>query len=64
MLGLPNKGSQVVDKLGNIPGFKLVNCPAGIQLGTTKKVYQIVLVRLILSWVLLLAHVASIPFFH
>ena len=34
MLGPPNKGSQVVDKLGNIPGFKLINGPAGVQLGT------------------------------
>jgi hypothetical protein len=37
MLGPPNKGSQVVDRLGNIPGFKLINGPAGIQLGTTKQ---------------------------
>lgn len=37
MLGPPNQGSQVVDKLSNIPGFKLVNGPAGIQLGTTKQ---------------------------
>ncbi len=37
MLGPPNKGSQVVDKLGNIPGFKLINGPAGMQLGTTKQ---------------------------
>lgn len=34
MLGPPNKGSQVVDKLKNIPGFKLINGPAGMQLGT------------------------------
>ncbi|MDO7597475.1 MAG: alpha/beta hydrolase [Pseudomonadota bacterium] len=37
MLGPPNKGSQLADKLGKIPGFKLVNGPAGIQLGTTKQ---------------------------
>ena len=36
MLGPPNKGSQVVDNLRNLPGFKLINGPAGIQLGTTE----------------------------
>ncbi len=36
MLGPPNKGSQVVDNLRNMPGFKLINGPAGIQLGTTE----------------------------
>ncbi len=34
MLGPPNKGSQVVDSLRFVPGFKLFNGPAGIQLGT------------------------------
>tara|TARA_R110001606_G_scaffold399310_1_gene584738 strand:+ start:64697 stop:65293 length:597 start_codon:yes stop_codon:yes gene_type:complete len=34
MLGPPNKGSQVVDRLKHAPGFKLINGPAGIQLGT------------------------------
>jgi len=34
MLGPPNKGSEVVDRLKNIPGFKLINGPAGMQLGT------------------------------
>lgn len=34
MLGPPNKGSQIVDKLGHFPGFKFLNGPAGMQLGT------------------------------
>ncbi len=34
MLGPPNKGSEVVDKLGNLPGFHLLNGDAGLQLGT------------------------------
>ena len=34
MLGPPNKGSQVTDKLKNVPGYKLINGPAGMQLGT------------------------------
>ena len=34
MLGPPNQGSQVVDKLKDMPGFKLINGPAGRQLGT------------------------------
>lgn len=34
MLGPPNKGSEVVDKLGNIPGFHYINGDAGMQLGT------------------------------
>jgi pimeloyl-ACP methyl ester carboxylesterase len=37
MLGSPNKGSQVVDKLHKVPGFKLINGPAGMQLGTGKR---------------------------
>ncbi|MFT7186000.1 MAG: pimeloyl-ACP methyl ester carboxylesterase [Pseudohongiellaceae bacterium] len=36
MLGPPNKGSQVVDRLTNLPGFKTVNGPAGTQLGTSE----------------------------
>ena len=34
MLGPPNGGSEVVDSLKNLPGFELLNGPAGIQLGT------------------------------
>jgi len=34
MLGPPNRGSEVVDKLGNIPGFHFINGDAGMQLGT------------------------------
>ena len=35
MLGPPNKGSQVVDRLKNLPGFQLLNGPSGMQLGTS-----------------------------
>ena len=34
MLGPPNKGSEVVDRLGGMPGFELLNGVAGKQLGT------------------------------
>ena len=37
MLGPPNKGSQIVDKLHQLPGFKLINGPAGLQLGTDQQ---------------------------
>lgn len=36
MLAPPNKGSEVVDRLRNVPGFEAVNGPAGMQLGTDK----------------------------
>ena len=34
MLAPPNQGSEVVDGYKNIPGFRLLNGPAGMQLGT------------------------------
>jgi hypothetical protein len=34
MLGPPNKGSEIVDKLGRVPGFHFINGDAGMQLGT------------------------------
>jgi len=34
MLGPPNQGSEVVDTLKDLPGFELLNGPAGMQLGT------------------------------
>lgn len=37
MLGPPNKGSEIVDKLKNIPGFEFINGPAGSELGTEKE---------------------------
>lgn len=36
MLSPPNQGSEVVDKLKHMPGFTLLNGPAGHQLGTDK----------------------------
>ena len=34
MLGPPNKGSEVVDKLRDFPGFHFINGDAGLELGT------------------------------
>lgn len=34
MLGPPNNGSEVVDRLGNFPGFHFIYGDAGLQLGT------------------------------
>lgn len=34
MLGPPNQGSEVVDKLKGLPGFYMLNGDAGMQLGT------------------------------
>lgn len=36
MLGPPNKGSEVVDKLSGVPGYYFINGDAGMQLGTKK----------------------------
>ncbi len=34
MLGPPNQGSEIVDALGEFPGFEFLNGPAGKMLGT------------------------------
>ncbi len=35
MLGPPNQGSEVVDALKGVPGYDLINGPAGQELGTS-----------------------------
>lgn len=37
MLGPPNQGSELVDTLNAIPGFRLLNGQAGVQLGTDEQ---------------------------
>jgi len=37
MIAPPNQGSEVVDNLRNFPGFKMLNGPAGLQLGTDEE---------------------------
>ncbi len=36
MLGPPNQGTEVVDKLGDFPGFRFFHGEAGLELGTGK----------------------------
>lgn len=37
MLGPPNNGSEVVDNFKDVPGYELLNGPAGMQLGTREE---------------------------
>ena len=43
MLGPPNQGSEVVDKMADVPGFHLINGDAGLQLGTQENSVPITL---------------------
>lgn len=36
MLAPPNKGSEIADEIGAVPGIRLLGGPAGLQLGTGK----------------------------
>ena len=37
MMAPPNQGSEVVDNLKDVPGYRLFNGPAGMQLGTDEE---------------------------
>jgi len=37
MLGPPNNGSEIVDELGQYDFYKVINGPAGLQMGTSKQ---------------------------
>jgi len=37
MLSPPNSGSEVIDKLSDVPGFRFINGLAGLQLGTRER---------------------------
>jgi pimeloyl-ACP methyl ester carboxylesterase len=37
MLGPPNKGSEIVDNLHWVPGYKFINGPAGLEIGATEQ---------------------------
>lgn len=50
MLGPPNQGREVVDNLRDMTGFRSLNEPAGLQLGTTSEDIPRQLGRLILNW--------------
>jgi hypothetical protein len=52
MLGPPNKGSETVDKLSDIPGFHVVNADAGLQLGTPQFNVGIIARNRSINWIL------------